>query len=152
MKFEYFRSEWVNRPEWIENAEKQTRTLWESEYKTSTNDDYREVQLRVNTYMQAPASTGEDLEARTRINREALQEFGDIPDWKRKRRARWASDLQDELDSFQQRDVLEELKIGPLHYWLERKGDIRYKELAKMGIELNSIPAMSADPERLFSR
>lgn len=75
-----------------------------------------------------------------------------MPDWKRKRRTRWASDNQDELDSFQQRDVFEELKQGPLHYWLERKMDIRYRDLAKMGIEVNSIPAMSADPERLFSR
>jgi len=119
MRFEYFRSEWSKRPDWIENAAKQTRTLWEREYKTSINEDYREVQLRVNTCMRAPASTGEDLESRTKTNREALQEFVDIPDWKCKRRARWASEYQDELDSFQQRDVLEELKMGPLHYWLE---------------------------------
>ena len=152
MKFEYFRSESSHRPDWIQNAEQQTRTLWETEYKSSNNEDYREVQLRINTYLQAPVSTQEELESRTQTNRQALEEFGDVPDWKRKRRTRWASDNQDELDSFQQRDVFEELKQGPLHYWLERKMDIRYRDLAKMGIEVNSIPAMSADPERLFSR
>ena len=152
MKFEYFKTEWSHRPEWIENAEKQTRTLWENEYKTGAKKHYREVQLRVNTYLQAPASTEEELDSRTRKTEEALQEFGDVPDWKRKRRARWASDDEDQLDSFQQCDVLEELKMGPVDYWLGKTKDIRYKDDAKMGIELNSIPAMSADPERLFSR
>jgi len=64
------------------------------------NGAYREVQLGDNTYMRAPASTGEDLESGTRTNREAQQEFGNIPDWKRKQRAHWASEFQDELDSF----------------------------------------------------
>ena len=153
MKFEYFRSEWGNRPslDWIENAGGQTHTLLESEYKTSTNEDYKEVQLRVNAYMRAPASTCEDLESQTRTNLEVLQEFGDILDWKCKRRARWESDYQDELDSLQPCDVLEELMMGPLHYWLEWKEDIQYKDLVKMSTGLNSILAISADPERLLA-
>ena len=60
MKFKYWRCEWSHRPDWIQNAEQQTRTLWETEYKSSNNENYREVQLRVNTYLQAPVSTQEE--------------------------------------------------------------------------------------------
>ena len=42
--------------------------------------------------------------------------------------------------------------MEPLDYWLGKIEHIRYKDLAKMEIELNSKSAMSADPERLFSR
>lgn len=46
----------------------------------------------------------------------------------------------------------DELLLGPLKYWIDHADDMRQRELSKMAIDIFSIPAMSADPERLFSR
>ena len=62
------------------------------------------------------------------------------------------SDNCDELDRYLRRDVEDELRLGPLKYWIDHADDIRQRELSKMAIDIFSIPAMSADPERLFSR
>ena len=50
------------------------------------------------------------------------------------------------------RDTEDELPDGPLSYWQEHSNDIRSNNVAKMALEVFSIPAMSADPERLFSK
>jgi hAT family C-terminal dimerisation region len=39
----------------------------------------------------------------------------------------------------------------PLTWWLRDKQQERYLRLSKMAIDILSIPAMSADPERVFS-
>ena len=85
--FEYFKTEGSYRPDWIDNIEKQTQTLGENEYKPGVSERCQEVQLRVGTYLQGPASIEKELASRMRLNQEALLEFGDVPDWKRKRRA-----------------------------------------------------------------
>jgi hAT family protein len=36
-------------------------------------------------------------------------------------------------------------------WWLEKTQQINYPNLSKMALDILSIPAMSADPERLFS-
>ena len=45
------------------------------------------------------------------------------------------------------RDTEDELPAGPLSYWEEPSNDIRSNNVAKMALEVFSIPAMSADPE-----
>ena len=36
-------------------------------------------------------------------------------------------------------------------WWLEKTQQISYPNLSRMALDILSIPAMSADPERLFS-
>jgi len=48
--------------------------------------------------------------------------------------------------------VEDDLPSGPLQYWIDHIDDIRQKGLVKMALDIFNIPAMSADPERLFSR
>lgn len=78
--------------------------------------------------------------------------LSDIPDWQRKKRQRLISDNCDDLDRYLRRDVEDEVPLGPLKYWIENAEDLRQKDLSTMAIDIFSIPAMSADPERLFSR
>jgi hypothetical protein len=40
---------------------------------------------------------------------------------------------------------------SPLTWWLRDEQQERYLRLSKMAIDILSIPAMSADPERVFS-
>ena len=60
----------------------------------------------------------------------------------------------DELDRYLMRDTEDELPDGPLSYWQEHSNDIRSNNanVGKMALEVFSIPAVSANPERLFSR
>lgn len=67
-------------------------------------------------------------------------------------RARIAADKLDIYDRFIEKGVEDELPVGPLHYWLERREDRHLEGLVRMGIGIFSILAMSGDPERLFSR
>jgi hypothetical protein len=45
-----------------------------------------------------------------------------------------------------------ELVADILKYWADRLGDPLWSKLARMAMEIHSIPAMSTDAERLFSR
>jgi hypothetical protein len=74
-----------------------------------------------------------------------------MPNWKSKKRQRQAADTLDQFERFQDRDLDDELPAGTLQYWVDRLHDPRQSRLAHMGVELMSIPAMSDEPERLFS-
>lgn len=43
------------------------------------------------------------------------------------------------------------LDVVPLKWWLEEVQQKKYPSLSKMAVDLMTIPAMSADPERVFS-
>jgi len=62
------------------------------------------------------------------------------------------SSNHDDLDHYLRCDVEDELPLGPLKYWIDYAQDLRQKDLAKIALDIFSIPAMSAEPERLFSR
>lgn len=78
--------------------------------------------------------------------------FCNLPHWKRRKRARLAADDNDELDRDLMRDTEDELLTGPLSYWQQHCNDIWSNNVAKMALEVFIIQAMSAGPERLFSR
>jgi hypothetical protein len=46
---------------------------------------------------------------------------------------------------------MEQLHLNPLQWWLEPTQRTRFPALSKMAIDVLSIPAMSAEAERLFS-
>ena len=143
MKFKYFETEWIDHPDWISNAKAEVQKLWQSEYKPAPLTP-QETQLPVTQYIQG-ASPGVESSGE-------ISEFRDLPHWKRCKRARLAADDNDELDRYLMRDTEHELAAGLLSYWQEHSDDIRSNNVAKMALEVFSIPAMSADPERLFSR
>ena len=62
------------------------------------------------------------------------------------------SSNQDDLDHYLRRDVEDDLPLGPLKYWINDTEDLRQMDLAKMALDIFGIPAMSANPKRLFSR
>ena len=155
MKFDYFVTEWQDRPDWIRNAEKEVHKLWTTEYKhTLLETNQLELPLRHTYHGSKDSGTSVSLpeSSSSTSSQFALSEFGTLPIWKRNKRARIAADKLDPYDRFIPKEVEDELPAGPLQYWLDRRSDRHQEELAKIGMEIFSIPAMSADPERLFSR
>lgn len=125
MKLDYFKSEWSERPNWVEEAKKETIALWETEYKNPARQEM-------------PTSLDRD----------------DEPQWRRNKRARLAAEVSDQFERFQmQREHAG--TIGGLDYWLKirESGDVAgLSDLTNMGIAIHSIPGMSSEPERVFSR
>jgi hypothetical protein len=56
----------------------------------------------------------------------------------------------DEYDRFVQSEIVCDIE-DPRHWWLEEIQQKVYPNLSKMALDMLSIPAMSAEPERLFS-
>ena len=155
MKFKYFESEWESRADWIVNRKDAVRKLWESQYKPAPTTP-QEERLRVAYYISAsnsPAATTATTTSGSTVPGESSEaSLTHIPDWQKRKRQRLMSDNCDDLDRYLRRDVEDELPFGPLKYWIDHADDMRQKDLSKMAIDIFSIPAMSADPERLFSR
>ena len=157
MKFDYFETEWKDRKDWVQNAEKEVQNLWQTEYKnTSQEANNFELPLRHNNNLQPtiaqPYRIGISPPKSLAHTPLTQSDYGDLPSWKKNKRARIAADKLDPYDRFIQKEVEDELPTGPLQYWLDRRSERNQEELATMGVEIFSIPAMSADPERPFSR
>ncbi|RPA95125.1 hypothetical protein L873DRAFT_1699207, partial [Choiromyces venosus 120613-1] len=114
MKFRYFETEWIDRPDWISNAKAEVHKLWQSEYKPEPLTA-QETHLRVTQYIQAASPAVETSGERS--------EFRDLPDWKWRKRARLAANDKDELDRYLKRNTEDELLLGPLSYWQEHTND-----------------------------
>jgi hypothetical protein len=131
MKLQWFQEEWQERPSWIVSAELAVRSHWTSEYQ-SKGPPVR------TSYPSTPSIT--------------ITEVANIePNWKSKKRQRQVADSIDQFERFQDRGTEDDLLEGALQYWVNRLDDPRQSLLAQMGVELMSIPAMSDEPERVFS-
>ena len=159
MKFYYFATEWQDRQDWIRNAEKEVNKLSSTEYKCSLGErNNLELPLRHSSHIRPQALPSNESNPRKSSSESATQshftlaEFGALPSWKKNKQARIAADKLDPYERFMQKQVEDEFLAGPLQYWLDRRSDRHQEDLARMGIEIFSIPAMSADSEMLFSR
>jgi hypothetical protein len=121
-KWQYMEDNWLI--EWIADAKAKVQLFWKREYKSTA--------ITVPT----PAS-----EAAPTVHN-AFQE------WEKKRQR---SQLEiDEYTKYLQAAVLPEVK-DERSWWLETTQRISFPALSVMALDILSIPAMSAEPERLFS-
>jgi hypothetical protein len=134
-KMRWIRKKWQDRPEWIQKAEASVEGLW-AIYK---NKDLRD-----------PGGIGQQREAEE-IDRqrepegldayldEDIFDDDDI-----------IIDTADELSEWQAIRLQTDKKVtNPIQYWHSNRQ--RWPRLALMAIDLFGIPAMSSEPERLFS-
>ena len=131
MKFEIFEFQWADRPDWVEKAKAETVAIWQSKYKSSSRAASPFLPLLGDI----------------------LHHESEEPLWRQRKRVRLAAERHDEFERFQ--GLEEQLHgIGPLDYWIQKRqsSDSRTRDLAAMAIDILSIPAMSAEPERVFSR
>jgi hypothetical protein len=123
-KFEYIKRWWPE--EWHETARHLLQTLWDSEYKPAT------------TSTQSPP-----LPAPLRKPNKFLARMAE-------RHAQTDVDF-DELDQYLSTPTVTNLSLKPISWWLEPTQQSTFPTLSRMAIDILSIPAMSAEPERLFS-
>ena len=123
--------------------------VWKSEYKLNSSNTNDVVLLPV-AFPRAPSAQPTTTTI-TPLSDE-LPQLPDLPDWKKKKKKRLITDEQDELQRYLERETEDDLPTGPLQYWIDHLEDIGQRGLAQMAIDIFTIPAISADPERLFSR
>ena len=133
MKFEFFEFQWAERPDWIEKAKEVTVAIWQIQYKSSSRATSPFVP----------------------ISEEILYQESGEPLWRQRKRVKLAAERHDEFERFQ--GLEEQLHgTGPSDYWIQKRqsSDSGTGDLAAMAtdIQVLSIPAMSAEPERVFSR
>lgn len=121
-KWQYMEDNWPI--EWIADAKAKVQLFWKREYKSTA--------ITVPTPASETASTVHN----------AFQEW-------QKKRQRSQLDI-DEYTKYLQAAVLPEVKDAR-SWWLETTQRNSYPALSIMALDILSIPAMSAEPERLFS-
>jgi hypothetical protein len=134
VKWGYFERNYT--PQSVQETKRVVRNLWETEYKRAPDDvlpapstdqrpnKLREFMLRGNQ----GAGAAEPATSRGRTRR---------------------SSPPDQLDRWMAEPV-EELVTGIISFWRAKRG--AYPQLSTMALELYSLPAMSAEVERVFSR
>jgi hypothetical protein len=129
MKMAWFRDEWHDKPDWIEQAERTIDEIWRTSYRGQSG----------------PMVAEEDG---------ADQSDSELPRWRRKRRQRRAADDlgRDSMEAFQHEAPVDEHAVQDvIKYWAAKRTESRWKDLARMALDYLTIPAMSAEPERVFS-
>ena len=120
-KWTYFESNWPL--EWVEKAHFQVQDFWKSQYK--------------------PISVPE------LANQEATTSTNHFLQW---RATKQGSTLgKDEYQHYIQSPTITTSNIDPRSWWREPTQRRTYPNLSVMALDILSIPAMSAEPERLFS-
>jgi hypothetical protein len=109
-------------PQWQEAARVQMKEFWEKSYKPSPTNPPPLCELS---------------------SRRPKNDF-----------FKWLDDSQDEVVDEYEQYCADPIVLGVhqgLDWWMETTQQKRYPNLSKMAMDILSIPAMSADPERLFS-
>lgn len=125
-KWEYFESTWED--VWITRGKVKMQEFWEEKYKSKA------------IVLPPRANTATTVQHQQRENQYQA--------WRRKK-----AGVQTEVDEYArylQAPILSEVKDA-LAWWLEPTQRLMYPNLSLMAIDILSIPAMSAEPERLFS-
>ena len=120
-KWSYLEKTW--KVQWTTKAKQLMKVLWEKEYKPA------------NPTVAITASKGPPK----KLNR--------FQQWEKKNDI--ATTYDDEYERYIHSDVIPVL--NSLDWWLEPTQQLSYPNLSKMAIDFLTIPAMSAEPERVFS-
>ncbi|KJZ69950.1 hypothetical protein HIM_10658 [Hirsutella minnesotensis 3608] len=125
-------SQWADHPEWVEKGKAAVRDLWE---------EYRVMPVAQDTIPARPAATTKTTELDDFVAsvRKLGAQNGISAPTSRDEYAEW-------LMALEPGDCLVE---NPIEYWLLRRR--QYPRLSRMALDLFSIPAMSSEPERIFS-
>jgi hypothetical protein len=126
-KWHYFDVAWEDHPDWIEDNKIAVESLWKSQYAPIT----RSASAALEPLTEAPSIKNSFLA------------------WEDEHQN---SDLPLFFDEYQNYLSAPRIKVKDVRkWWLEDTQQTLYPNLSKMALDLLSIPAMSAEPERLFS-
>jgi hypothetical protein len=143
IKWRWCKNNWIDKPEWLEQAQENMRKLWRSTYKpTSLTTRKRHLPDRG----QQPAKS---------IRREANFRDSSLYSWRQAESDEDEDEAQDEYEAYLQEKRLrlpeecQEASTVLFDYWKGREQ--RWPNLTRFAFDALSIPAMSAECERCFS-
>ena len=131
MKWEYITSTW--QPEWIPDARALVVKLWKRYRPTSSNTSSSDPNIDPTlTQIQPPNNA--------------------FTAWKQQKSGKGASNI-DEYARYIREPLIPQdyIKNRACSQWLEERQQRLYPNLSQMALDILTIPAMSAAPERLFS-
>jgi hypothetical protein len=129
LKWAYMEKTWEDRVEWVEKAKARVEQLWRKTYKPSAPGPI----LR---------PSGEPEPTTKRPNGYKV--------WMKEQKATILNMDDDEYEVYCREPVM--MISDPLKWWLELAQRRRFPNLSLMAIDILSIPPMSAETERLFSK
>ncbi|RKK07548.1 hypothetical protein BFJ66_g17852 [Fusarium oxysporum f. sp. cepae] len=129
LKWAYMEKTWEDKKEWIEKAKARVEQLWSKTYKPTTPSPI----LR---------QSGEPEPTTRRPNGYKI--------WMKEQKATILNMDDDEYEVYCREPVM--MISDPLKWWLELAQRRRFPNLSLMAIDILSIPPMSAETERLFSK
>lgn|SRR5215469_2341752 len=145
-KWDYFETNWEDCPEWITQAKKSIKDFWltmykdsESKTKQSTTGDASES----NPILQKDPSDFDQWVSRHKYHRTGLKKIQDEYEQYLETDHFPNQQSEDTLPNFQQKSV------NLCTFWA--RYEEQYPALAQMAYDILSIPAMSAECERVFS-
>jgi len=129
MKHAYFREQWKEKPDWIAFAESSVEKVWKESYR------------------------GYCAAHRSPTPLPAHEDPTHLSQWDRKRQALSRTDVNvDMMERYQQDLPLAgEQILDVVSYWRAKMLEPQWRDLARMALDYLTIPAMSAEPERVFS-
>jgi hypothetical protein len=122
-KWSYINNNWAK--DWIPKAREMMKALWEEHRLKTATSDLPSVQVQ----SRGPESKN------------------DFKAWMKRHQT--APNFEDEYARYCASDCT--LDVDPRTWWQEQTQQTSYPALTKLALNILSIPAMSADPERLFS-
>jgi hypothetical protein len=129
----YLEAQWSNKPQWLESAKEAVQDLWERHYKEQP------ISVAISP-KKAPNSS-------RRLN--CVEEYRERGIAKANEAVVTRAVTDDEFDRYCKQDRVE--THAPIEWW-QTTGYSLYPRLAQMAIDILSIPPMSDEPERIFSR
>lgn len=130
LKWAYMERTWEDKDEWIERAKDRVGQLWRETYKSTS------------AHPLASASMVEEGSSMQRKNGYKM--------WMKEQKSTILNKDDDEYDVYCREPVV--TVADPLVWWLDVAQRKRFPNLSLMAIDILSIPPMSTETERLFSK
>ena len=127
-KWKWIEKKWAHRPDWIDEAKSGVRRLWE---------EYERIDLSTDDHSRQPK--------RRRLEATRLDDFidNDMSDSDSNDET-----MQDEYDKWMNQSRERKCE-DPIEYWHSQR--YNYPRLACFALDIFGVPAMSSEPERVFS-
>jgi hypothetical protein len=143
-KLDYFKSNWEEFPDWVQQTERNVEDLWLTMYKDSANS------VEVDT-------RGEKASG-SRLLPQKQKDPSDFEQWVSRHKVKPKGPKRDEYEQYLQADHYLDCEsedsqskkaVDLCAFWASC--ETQYPSLARMAFDMLSIPAMSSECERMFS-
>jgi len=141
MKMEYFDVQWDKRPDAINLAKNTLNSMWVNTYKG---------QYPTGTVLTQQDASSQEADLQNPISN-TPQKHKFQTSFQRKRQVLMESQGIDKLAQYLQEPISQDIDIDLIEYWSKVFNIRGMRDLTQMALEILSIPAMSAEPERIFS-